>query len=1397
MNISTGVTEYLASFVPALIRKRISMNPEPISAPEAEEYPAVVMFADISGFSSLTERLGEQGPAGVEALAHILNDYFGRLLDLIYEYGGDVVKFAGDALIAIWPIPEDNPPREWTLRAVECACRIREQMIDYQAADTLLSLKLAISTGRVWQSLVGGIYNRWEMLIAGEPLAEIGTANHLARPGDIIACPSAWSLIQDACQGGPLDFAGLGAAARLEQQKTSSALPQAFPPVMLSDAARPALLPFIPGSIISRISAGQSEWLAELRRVTIMFINLPDLGGDSSLENSQELVQMIQRVVYRYEGSLNKISEDDKGIIIDAAFGLPPLAHQDDPFRGLQAAMRLRAELQERGLHGSIGITTGRVFCGLVGNKVRREYTFFGNSVNLAARFVGLAAERAGGHGGLGVVCDQPTYEGARERVEFQALGPRQIKGRRDLLETFEPLRENKGMLGAPTGLVGRKAERELLIDAIQEIQRGLPFQALILHGEAGIGKSRLMEELIREAGFSGFRVLSGEADGIEKNNSYFAWRGVFNRIFGIEEILASPQLDEDAQARIQEAVHLKLTGIDPALARYLPLMDVILPITIPENDLTAAMTSETRGGNIRDLLVQLLQHEAARGPLLVTLEDLHWLDSASWILLADVFQKVRPLLLAVDTRPLSPPVPGQFKELSERSDTKFIRLDRLGLEEVEQLVCQRLRIRSLPPRAARLIREKSEGHPFFAEELAYALRDSGILEIQGAESSLAHGRENLEAVVLPDTLEAAITSRIDGLNPSQQLTLKVASVIGRLFAFRMLEAIHPIRDDQTHLPDYMDALTRLNLTLVESEAPDLAYIFKHAVTQEVAYNLMLFAQRRQLHQSAAEWIEANHQQNIQSYYTLLAHHWTQAARSASKNPEKEQAVAKAVEFLEKAGDQSLINFANLEALEFFRQALDLVDTSRMDRLKLGQWYRKISDAYLGLGRLGDSREYLLKALASQGLPLPSTNPGLVAAVLQQTVRQVGHRLRPSPYRPRPLTGPEIERRQELVHLAYELSVLQFLNGDPNPLPMMFSVLAGLNTAESMSDSPELWGMYAAMSALMGFVPLPSEYRHYRSRWIELGKKFDHPGLFVDGAMSLCAVASGNGEWQVVKDLVAKAAAICEEMGDHRRAAEAVAFVAVNTLLEGGPKMAEPYNRREWEVAMRRENPIHIAFAYQVDCSAMVWKGDLDGCIENSQKCLALSEKTWVGDIPEYIVRSAMWLAMWLKGEREEVWPAVRAGLEKFSKASVVDFSAYLIHSHLAEVAFLALEAVRVQGLSKTRLDETEKYARLAVKNLKKFVGVFSIGSPALARYTGELEWHHKRPARALLAWEKAAVKAGAFPMSYEAGRAELLLGQRGSSEPERRSHLRAAAELFEASGYENWARAARQSLPS
>src|SRR6185436_13209274 len=401
-----ALTEILASYVPKLIQNRVIADPAPIESPVSEDLQAAILFADISGFTRLTERMAEKGPTGVETLARILNEYFGQLIDIIHNYGGDVVKFAGDAVIAVWPIVSDLEMTssvsradqwQWTMRAAECAIEVHQRLTNYHVEDANLYLKLAIGMGRINTVHVGGVFNRWEFLMTGSPLVELGIANSIANAGDILITPSAWKLIRNDCNGLPVEFElkdTIAQGGRLEGLNKPSSIFSPPKRLVIPNGVENSLRPYIPGAVINRLTAGQGSWIAELRRVTVLFINLPDIDQNTELETAQNISKLIQRSVYRYEGSINKINVDDKGITILAALGLPPFSHEDDPTRGVQAALMIRKELEGLKFRSYIGVTTGKIFCGSIGNDDRREYTIIGNAVNLSARLMGVASHQ-------------------------------------------------------------------------------------------------------------------------------------------------------------------------------------------------------------------------------------------------------------------------------------------------------------------------------------------------------------------------------------------------------------------------------------------------------------------------------------------------------------------------------------------------------------------------------------------------------------------------------------------------------------------------------------------------------------------------------------------------------------------------------------------------------------------------------------------------------------------------------------------------------------------------------------------------------------------------------------------------------------------------------------------
>jgi class 3 adenylate cyclase len=519
----SALLDTFASYVPALTLNRIAANPAPLVVPQHENFPAAVLFADISGFTALAEHLGKQGPAGAEELGGILNDYFGQLTALIVEHGGDVVKFAGDALLAVWPVDggSGQDARSATLRAAQCGLVAQKELSNYQVSTgARLSMRMAIGMGNATIMYVGGSFGRWELLIAGEPILQVSLAEKQAKPGQVVLSSEAWALVQDACTGTPLK-ADNGSVQLDAIRSLLAPRPLSIP--NMEAQADAALRSYIPGAILARLSAGQgtggsemisADWLAELRRVSVIFINLPDFSRDLPLEQAQTVMRRMQKTLYHYEGSVNKLSVDDKGVTLLAALGLPPLAHEDDATRAALVALEIRDALQKLGVRSAIGIATGQAFCGAVGSELRREYTMIGDVVNLAARLMQAASDT--------ILCSPSTYQASQDDITFDELPAITVKGKAEPIVVYRPTGEKKTAIKLQSEIVGRRAEREALGEGIQTLLRGgMGVNVFVIEGEAGIGKSRLVDDIRRQADALGVITYSGSGEPIEKSTPY------------------------------------------------------------------------------------------------------------------------------------------------------------------------------------------------------------------------------------------------------------------------------------------------------------------------------------------------------------------------------------------------------------------------------------------------------------------------------------------------------------------------------------------------------------------------------------------------------------------------------------------------------------------------------------------------------------------------------------------------------------------------------------------------------------------------------------------------------------------------------------------------------------
>lgn len=326
--------EELAAYIPRVVRDRLAATHAPLETSVADRRHGAVLFVDISGFTPLAEQLARRGPVGAEDLSRLLNASFGRLGALVTASGGDVLGFAGDSLRALWSVTEGRPPDDALVCASQCALAVAEELTGSTVMPGIqLSLRMGLGAGEALLLDIGAGDGPRFLLAAGEAVEQAIVALERARGGEVVVAAERWN---------PKRLAGeqLSDGAYKLVAVTRPAPPWPVPGAEVATHLGALLMPYVPRPAATTEGPGR-EWLAELRRVSAIFVNLKDLhlGAPGSLGRLAAATGTVQAVVDRYEGTLLKLTFDDKGLVMVVAFGLPPLAHEDDPERAARAAL--------------------------------------------------------------------------------------------------------------------------------------------------------------------------------------------------------------------------------------------------------------------------------------------------------------------------------------------------------------------------------------------------------------------------------------------------------------------------------------------------------------------------------------------------------------------------------------------------------------------------------------------------------------------------------------------------------------------------------------------------------------------------------------------------------------------------------------------------------------------------------------------------------------------------------------------------------------------------------------------------------------------------------------------------------------------------------------------------
>jgi class 3 adenylate cyclase/tetratricopeptide (TPR) repeat protein len=814
--------------------------------------PGAVLFADLKGFTNLGEKLSHRlGPEqGAEELNRQVSACFADLIAAMHRYRGAIVSFAGDGLLGVFSGLPDP---------LACATAAAYAVQSAMGQHPALSLRIGLGAGPLHRRVLGdpayGLYD----VVGGPALETALAAMEQALPGRIAG------------------------AIALER-----ATPCPWPDRCEDQLPDEILRAWIPGEIYRRLTEGAAGFVAELRQVVALFMRL-----DCPDQDLPAHIARVQRVLLPYEAWLNQVEVLDKGTVLVVLFGAP-VAHGDDPLRAMKAALAIRAAGRpEAACAMRLGLSLGPLYTGLVGNTRRLAYTAYGDEMNVAARLMQAAGPDE-------VLVNARLRRAAERRYRFADLPDIAVKGRAEPVS----IARLEGPKGIPTAaernpLVGRGEELAQLETLRKRVCAGQG-HTVLLRGEAGIGKSRLTAALFAAWQQHGGQTVLGQAQAAAQQHPYFAWQELLRHLWRLYG-------DADDWARLEARV----AALSPDLLARLPLLGDVLGLPFAETPLTRSLDPQLRQTGTQALIVELLRAE--EGPLLLALEDTHWLDGPSWALTLAVARGLadRPTLLLLTSRPVEPPPPA-WSALQGLPRYRELALEAFSPDEAIEFARMRLKVGRLPSELAAFLQARSQGNPFFIEELVHMVVEEGYVEGRGEGLVVC---QPLESAGLPDNIQGIVLARMDRLDEPTRLTTKVASVIGRTFPYPVLRATHPVlagADDL--LQQQLSNLEVLDIVLTDTPVPEPVYAFQHAIIHEVAYHTLLFAQRRELHGRIAHYYEERYAGQLEPHYALLAYHY---GRSGDEE--------RHIHYCQQAGQEAARRYANAEAVAFYSEALQVL----------------------------------------------------------------------------------------------------------------------------------------------------------------------------------------------------------------------------------------------------------------------------------------------------------------------------------------------------------------------------------------------------------------------------------------------------------------------------------------
>jgi class 3 adenylate cyclase/tetratricopeptide (TPR) repeat protein len=648
----------------------------------------------------------------------------------------------------------------------------------------------------------------------------------------------------------------------------------------------------------------------ERKHATIMF---SDISGYTKMTESldpeevKDILSLVfakmNEIIKSYDGFVEKYIGD----AVMAVFGVP-IAHEDDPIRAIRAAIEMNAEIealnpqledrigQPLTLH--TGINTGLIVTGEV-DVNKGTHGLAGDAINLASRLQGIA--KAGE-----IIVGPETYNQAQNHFVFETLNPTMVKGKTKpvsickLIATKEMPDKLHRIKGVKAELIGRDKEIATLLKAAEHLQKGYGSLVQII-GDAGTGKSRLLQDFKEKLNLDNITWHEGHAYGFMQNSPYFPLVDLFTRSFRIEE--------GDGPENIKKKLESGLAILMGQGGGVAPYIGGLFSIQYPE---TVDLSPESWKSKLYKSVSETLKAIANQGPTIVCFEDLHWADPSTVEMLRHLVPEFSEGVLFLSTyRPPFRLLAKTDKNDSTQPNHHEICLTNLNGANVNLMLHSLLKTESVPKELIDFVRIKAEGNPFYLEEMVNSLIESNVVVNENGHWRVCKAISEAD---IPTTIQGVLSARVDRLDFKLKRIIQEASVIGRIFLYKI---IRKISDTAGSIDQYLSELEELDLIRMQSVEPELEYLFKHALTQEVVYHGLLKKERQEIHERIGMAIEHIFSERLPEFYEVLAHHFSEG-----------KSIRKAFDYLLKSGKKSFEHYSLKEAHVYFQKAYKIIKSN-------------------------------------------------------------------------------------------------------------------------------------------------------------------------------------------------------------------------------------------------------------------------------------------------------------------------------------------------------------------------------------------------------------------------------------------------------------------------------------